>query len=53
MPKERLLGKSYLRNQIYFHWTKPETLIGYSVAITKTGRQWNLERNQLLLGAVA
>jgi len=24
MPKERLLGKSYQRNQIYLHWTKPK-----------------------------
>jgi len=24
MPKERLLGKSYHRNQIYLHWTKPK-----------------------------
>jgi len=40
MPKERLLGESYQRNQIYLHCTK--TLIGYSVAVTKTGRQSNL-----------
>jgi len=51
MPKERLLGKSYQQNQIYLHGTKPKIFIGYSVAITKTGRQSNLQRNQLLLGA--
>jgi len=51
MPKERLLGKSYQRNQIYLHGTKPKIIIGYSVAITKTERQSNLQRNQLLLGA--
>jgi len=27
-------------------------LVGFSVAITKTGRQSNLQRNQLLLGAL-
>jgi len=32
------------------HGTKPKIVLGYSVAITKTGRQSNLERNQLLLG---
>jgi len=52
MPKERLLGRSYQRNQIYLHSTKPRTLIGYSVTITKTGRQSNLWRNQLPLGAL-
>jgi len=42
MPKERLLEKSYQRNQTYLHLTKPKMLIGYPVAITRTGRQWNL-----------
>jgi len=26
MPKERLLGKRYKRNQIHLHWTKPKYL---------------------------
>jgi len=51
MPKERLIGKNYQRNQIYLHGSKPKMFTGYSVAITKTGRQSNLQRNQLLLGA--
>jgi len=42
MAKERLLGKSHQRNQIYLHSTKPKILTGYSIAITKTGRQSNL-----------
>jgi len=33
------------------HGAKPKIFIGYSVAITKTGRHSNLQRNQLLLGA--
>ena len=52
MPKERLLGKGYQRNQIHLHWRKPKILTGYSVAITKTGRQSLLQRNQLLLLAL-
>jgi len=52
MPKERVLGKRYQWNQIYLCWTKPKILIGYSVAITKTGRQSILLRNQLLLGVL-
>jgi len=28
MPRERLLRKSYQRNQIYLHWTKPKILTG-------------------------
>jgi len=51
LPKERLLGRSYQRNQIYLHSTKPR-ILGYSVTITKTGRQSNLWRNQLPLGAL-
>ena len=43
MPKERLLGKSYKRNQIHLRWTKPKILTVHSVAITKTGRQSNLQ----------
>jgi len=31
MPKERLLGKSHQRNQVYLHWTKPKRLTGYSI----------------------
>jgi len=42
MPKERLLGKNHQRNQIYLHSTKPKIHTGYSIAITKTGRQSNL-----------
>jgi len=41
-PKEQLLGKSCQENQIYLHLTKPKIVIGFSVAITKTGRQSNL-----------
>jgi len=37
--KRTILGKSYQRNQIYLHWTKPKILLGYSVAIAKTGIQ--------------
>jgi len=51
MQKKRLLGKSYQQNKIHLHGTKPKIFIGYSVAITKIGRQSNLQRNQLLLGA--
>jgi len=49
MPKERLLEKSYQRHQIYLHGTKPKIFIGSSVPMTKTGKQSNLQRNQLLL----
>jgi len=42
MPKDRLLGKSHQRNQIYLHSTKPEILVGYSITVIKTGRQSNL-----------
>ena len=33
MPKERLLGKSHLRNQIYLHRTKPKLLFSYSIRL--------------------
>jgi len=42
MPKERLLGKSHQQNQIYLHSTKSKILTGYSIAITKSGRQSNV-----------
>ena len=42
--------KSPVKSNI-FVLNKTEILIGYSVAITKTGRKSNLWRNQLLLGA--
>ena len=34
VPKEQILGKSYQRNRIHLHWTKPKTLVGYSQDVT-------------------
>jgi len=50
MPKERLLGK--VTSKIKYNWIEKKTkiLIGCAIAITKTVRQPNLPRNQLLLG---
>jgi len=45
MSKERL-GKRYQQDQIYLRLTKAKILIGYSVAIIKTGRQSNLNVEQ-------
>ena len=37
--KWTIIRKSHQRNQTYLCWTNPKTLIGHSIAITKSGRQ--------------
>jgi len=45
MPKERLLGKVTSEIRYICIEQKPKILTGYSVAITKIGRQSNLEKS--------
>jgi len=46
MPKETIVRKNYQREIKYICIEqKPKLLTGYSVAITKIGRQSNLEKS--------